>query len=69
MVRMKGLPARVPVFSGGHLIAGASQDLGADLASGRVVLDHEDALGRIRRALPRCVNRLSSVRCAIGLHK
>ncbi|MGA2656135.1 MAG: hypothetical protein ABSH34_01320 [Verrucomicrobiota bacterium] len=49
---MKRLPARGPVLGGSHLIAGANQDLGVDPADGPVVLDQEDAPGRLRRALP-----------------
>jgi hypothetical protein len=50
IVGMKRLPARGPVLSRRHLVAGANQDLGVDLADGQIVLHQEDAPGRILRA-------------------
>lgn len=51
--QLKRFPARCPVFSAVHLVAGANQYSGIDLAGDRVVLDHENSLGRIRR-VSRC---------------
>ncbi len=65
---MKRLPARGPVFSRVHLIAGAKQDLGVELADDHVILDDEDARGPIHRGWRRSENRLGARSFKDGFH-